>query len=429
MQIVVHYHEIALKGKNRNVFVKQLVSNIRKTFKDMGKIAVRTLFGRITFSLDTDNIEEIHRRMTGVFGAANYSVVYETAQDFDAICQAAWRCVTEAEGRTICVRCRRADKEFPKHTLEMEREVGAYILRTGRESGRPLKVNLTSPDITVHLEIVSGTALVSGERFKGPGGLPTGTGGRVVGLLSSGFDSPVACWHMMKRGAEVIMCHFHSYPFTNKASLENCRELAAILTRYQLRSKVYLVGFAPVQEEILSVTPADMRMILYRRSMIRIAQKAAAIEHAEALVTGESLGQVASQTLTNMAVIDEASHMPMLRPVVGADKEEIMTKARDIGTYELSSRPYEDCCSLMLAQHPVTKASLAEVKALEEIMELEDLEEKAIENAEVLRMEWKDGQVVTKVLQEPVYKDYPEGACLIPGSPEPEDVPEPSAEE
>lgn len=403
MKLVIHYHEIALKGRNRNVFVQRLVRNLRSTFQDLGRVSVRTLFGRLTVTLASEDAEEVHRRMAGVFGVANYSLVEEVPQDFQAIAQAAWRQVQESPARSFAVRCRRPDKTFPMGSLEIEREVGAFIWRAARDEGRELKVDLTHPELTVRLEIVNRIALVSGPRYQGPGGLPVGTAGRMVGLLSSGFDSPVACWNLMKRGAEVVLCHFHSHPFTDQASLESCRRLAEVLTRFQYRSRLYLVAFAPVQEEILSLTPSELRMILYRRSMIRIAQALARRERAQALLTGESLGQVASQTLTNLAVIDQAASMPVLRPLIGADKEEIMSRARQIGTYELSAQPYEDCCSLMVARHPATRADLDEVLRLEEALELADLEQAALEGAEVVDLKWR-GQagMLRKTLQEPV---------------------------
>lgn len=403
MKLVIHYHEIALKGRNRNVFVQRLVRNLRSTFQDLGRVSVRTLFGRLTVTLASEDAEEVHRRMAGVFGVANYSLVEEVPQDFQAIAQAAWRQVQESSARSFAVRCRRPDKTFPMGSLEVEREVGAFIWRAARDEGRELKVDLTHPELTVRLEIVNRIALVSGPRYQGPGGLPVGTAGRMVGLLSSGFDSPVACWNLMKRGAEVVLCHFHSHPFTDQASLESCRRLAEVLTRFQYRSRLYLVAFAPVQEEILSLTPSELRMILYRRSMIRIAQALARRERAQALLTGESLGQVASQTLTNLAVIDQAASMPVLRPLIGADKEEIMSRARQIGTYELSAQPYEDCCSLMVARHPATRADLDEVLRLEQALELADLERAALEGAEVVDLKWR-GQagMLRKTLQEPV---------------------------
>lgn len=413
MQIVVHYHEIALKGNNRNLFVKRLIANLRKTFQDMGKLAVRSLYGRIIFSLDTEDLEEIKKRMNGVFGVANYALVREVAQDFQQMCEAAWQCFQEAKGETFAVRCRRPDKGFPMHSGEIEREIGGYILDKCAQTGRKIKVNLKEPDITIRLEIVAKLVLVSGERLKGPGGLPAGTAGKVVGMLSSGFDSPVACWQLMKRGADVILCHFHSYPFTNKASLDNCTLISEILTRFQYNTKLYLVSFAPVQEELLSMTPAELRMILYRRSMVRIASKVAAREKAEAIVTGESLGQVASQTLTNMRTIDEAADLPMLRPLVGTDKEDIIKRSTQIGTYELSARPYEDCCSLMLAKHPCIKARLQDVLHLERQMELEQLESEAVEKAEILQLIWRGDHVERVQLQAPTYSDNLTYSCPL----------------
>ncbi len=415
MQIVVHYHEIALKGSNRNLFVKQLVNNLRKTFQDMGKLSVRVLYGRITFNLDSEDMEEVRRRMSSVFGTANYAAAYEVPPDLEEMKKAAWRCFCETPGETFAVRCRRADKSFPMRSAEIERAVGGYLGDRAKDSGRPVKVNLTNPDITIRLEIVGKLALVSGQRLAGPGGLPVGTAGKIVGLLSSGFDSPVASWSLMKRGAQVVLCHFHSYPFTNKASLENCTLLADILTRFQYDTRLYLVGFAPVQEELLSLTPSDLRMILYRRSMIRIASKVAERENAQALLTGESLGQVASQTLTNIRVVDQACQdLPILRPLIGTDKEDILKLARQIGTYELSARPYEDCCSLMLSKHPCTKARLGQVLDLEKNMEdLAKLEAEAVDRAEILDLHWKGASVERTQIQAPVYKEGAQGCPLL----------------
>lgn len=407
MKLVIHYHEIALKGRNRSVFEERLARNLVKTFQDTGKVSVRKLFGRILVTLEFEDADEVHRRMGGVFGVANYSVVEEVAQDLEEIGAAAWRQVAASTAQTFAVRCHRPDKTFPVPSLQVEREAGSHVWRQAEAAGRPLKVDLSHPDITVKVEIVNKVALVSGLKRPGPGGLPVGTAGKVVGLLSSGFDSPVACWNVMKRGAQVILCHFHSHPYTGKASIDNCRILADLLTRYQYSSRLYLVGFAKVQEELLSLTPSELRMILYRRSMIRIAQKVAWREKAQALVTGESLGQVASQTLTNMAVIDQAAEMPILRPLVGSDKEEIMQLARRIGTYETSSRPYQDCCSLMVAKHPATHARLEDVLRIEEALELKDLEHQAIRDAEIVDLKWRGRTGVGKRTRQLAVEDRP----------------------
>jgi thiamine biosynthesis protein ThiI len=346
-------------------------------------VRVRTLYGRLLVESEEIPAPAALAQAATVFGVANLALAEEVPQDMEAIRAAAWRQVEASAAASFAVRARRADKAFPLNSQQIEREVGAYVMERAAAAGRALRVDLENPELTVHLELADRVALVSGPRRPGPGGLPVGTSGRVVALLSSGLDSPVASWSLMKRGARVVFCHFHSHPYTSRASVDNCRRLVEILTRYQYESKLYLVPFAPVQEEILSLTPAELRMILYRRSMVRMAGRVAERERAEALVTGESLGQVASQTLTNMAVIDEAAHLPVLRPLVGSDKEEIVQRARQIGTYEVSIRPYEDCCSLMVARHPATRARLQDVLDLEGQMELSPLEARAVEEAEV----------------------------------------------
>ncbi|MEK7482597.1 MAG: tRNA uracil 4-sulfurtransferase ThiI, partial [Patescibacteria group bacterium] len=207
----------------------------------------------------------------------------------------------------------------------------------------------------------------------GPGGLPLGTGGKAVALISGGIDSPVAAYLAMKRGVEIIFLHFHSYPYTNKASIEKVEKLVGHLSRYQKKPKLYLAPFGDIQKEILLKTPAKLRVVLYRRMMLRIAQALAEKEKALALITGESIGQVASQTLENMAAIQEVCVLPILRPLVGWDKEEIIKAARDIGSFDISSLPDQDCCSKFVPEHPETKAKMAEVKAAEKKLNIRKL--------------------------------------------------------
>jgi thiamine biosynthesis protein ThiI len=242
---------------------------------------------------------------------------------------------------------------------------------------------MTSPDETIYISIVDSTAYVYRSKLHGAGGLPAGSSGRVVGLLSAGFDSPVACWQLMKRGANVIFVHFHSMPYTSQNSADQVRQLAKILTTYQFTSKLYLVPFAEIQQEIMVKSPQPLRVIIYRRMMVRIAEVIAHREKAEALVTGEAVGQVASQTLRNIRAIDDAATLPVLRPLAGADKEETMVLARRIGTFDISNEPYDDCCSFLAPRKPATWANLDEVQAGEGQLGIPALIELALHNMSV----------------------------------------------
>jgi thiamine biosynthesis protein ThiI len=248
------------------------------------------------------------------------------------------------------------------------------------------RVDLDHAELTIYVEVLEKGFLLSLDRPPGPGGLPAGISGRVACLLSGGLDSPVAAYRMMKRGAHVIFVHFHSHPFVTRASQEKARELAELLTRYQSTSRLFLVPFGEVQREVVLAVPPPLRVVVYRRLMIRIAEDIAKSVRAEALVTGEALGQVASQTLSNMAVIDDAAaSLPILRPLVGMDKEEIVHQAQAIGTYEISIQPDQDCCTLFTPKHPATKSTVGELEAAEVRLKIPDLVRMARDRAEEVR--------------------------------------------
>jgi len=267
----------------------------------------------------------------------------------------------------------RADKTFPGTSMEISRELGAYV--KGLTQAR---VDLTHPDLTIYVDILPREAYVYFDKVPGPGGLPVGVSGRVVALLSGGIDSPVAAWHMMKRGCPVLFLHFHSYPLVDTSSLEKASELVEHLTQYQYRSRLFLTPLAEIQKRIILTAPPAYRVVLYRRFMVRIAEAIARREGALALVTGESVGQVSSQTLENMAVIEAVTTLPILRPLVGLDKQEIVERARAIGTYETSIQPDQDCCSLFVPRHPVTRARPEEVERMEAGLEVGALVEEAL---------------------------------------------------
>ncbi len=370
--IIVHHHEITLKRGNRAYFEKMLMQNIRMVLKDIAsKMKIRGGYGRFMIELDASvNAEDIANRLTSVFGLANICTGVKTEQNVDTFCSVAEELLQGKTFRTIRVDTNRPDKRFPLKSMEVNAQVGGYLCqRFG------VGANLKTPDETIYIEIVEGVAYVYRSKLQGAGGLPVGASGKVVTLLSAGFDSPVASWRMMRRGCTNLFVHFHSMPYTSQHAVDQVRDLVTILTRYQYRSRLVLVPFADIQNEIVLQAPQPLRVVLYRRFMIRIAETIGISRKAEAIVTGEAVGQVASQTLRNIRVIDEAASMPILRPLSGMDKEETMATARLIGTHDISKEPYDDCCSFLAPRNPATWATLQEVQEAESKLNIPQLVE------------------------------------------------------
>jgi thiamine biosynthesis protein ThiI len=377
--IIVHYQEIALKGKNRPWFVGRLVRNLRNALADLDVQAVRGLMGRIEVVLGpTADPAVVGERIAHTFGTANYSYAGRTTLDLDVLTADILRDLGDRTCRSFRVSARRADKRFPMTSPQIEREVGGRI-----KVARGWTVDLDDPDLVVHVEILTNEAFYFFGKDKGPGGLPTGTAGRVVCLLSGGIDSPVAAYRMMKRGCSVTFVHFHSYPILSRASQEKARQLAELLTRYQQHSRLYLVAFGEIQQQVVLTVPGAMRVVIYRRLMFRIAERIARVRAAQALVTGEVVGQVASQTLENLAVIGDVATLPIFRPVIGMDKEEITAEAQRLGTYPISIVPDQDCCTLFIPRNPLTRARLSDVEAAEQSLPIAEIVERAAEAAVV----------------------------------------------
>ncbi|MFQ6678063.1 MAG: tRNA uracil 4-sulfurtransferase ThiI [Fidelibacterota bacterium] len=379
--ILCHYGEIGLKGKNRGYFEKKLQENLRESLKRFvpdSFSSISRLYGRIIIRLNEkgqNEISSIETVLKNVCGLVYFAPAFQTKQKMEPIIRLAVETMGSGNYESFRVTSRRTDKNFPVSSQKMNEEIGGAILEaTGKT------VNLGKPDRTCFIDIVDGMAFIYTEKIRGQGGLPVGVSGKVVSLLSGGIDSPVASYYAMKRGAANIFVHFHSVPYTNQASIEKVREMIEILQSFQQRSKLYLVELAPIQKEIMTETEAKYRVILYRRFMVRIAEAIAHIVKASALITGDSLGQVASQTLENMGVIEEAITMPVLRPLIGFDKLEIIEKAREINTYDISILPDQDCCSLFTPKHPATKAKLKEVLIQEEKLDIPLLLESALEH-------------------------------------------------
>ncbi len=386
--IVVHYQELALKGKNRPWFLSRLVRNLRRALSDLDVRSVRALMGRVEVVLGPGAVPaEVSERISRVFGIANFSYARSTPLEYgrsddgptgdcDAIANAILKDLGDRTCTSFRVSARRADKRFPMTSPQIEREVGGRI-----KEARGWTVNLDDPDLVITVELLTDQAFYFFGKERGAGGLPTGTAGRVACLLSGGIDSPVAAHRMMKRGCTVTFVHFHSYPILSRASQEKARELVTLLTRWQHRSRVYLVAFGEIQQQVVLAVPGPMRVIVYRRLMMRIAEAIARERGAQALVTGEVVGQVASQTLENLAVIDAVASMPIFRPLIGMDKDEITAEAIRLGTYPISIVPDQDCCTLFTPRNPMTRARLDEIEAAEQALPIADLVARAVRDA------------------------------------------------
>ncbi len=372
--IVVHYKELALKGGNRPWFVRILVRNLQAALSGLGAVSVRSVMGRIEIELrDGVSWDEARERVARVFGIANFSSAARGPHDFEALAATILQALDDRHPASFRVSVRRADKRIPFTSPQIEREVGGLIkMRTG------WRVDLDHAELTIHIEMLPGEAFFFFGKEPGAGGLPSGTGGRVACLISGGIDSPVASYRMMRRGCSVLFIHFHSYPILSRASQDKVREIVKLLTSYQLRSRLMLVPFGALQQRVLLACPAELRVVIYRRLMLRIAERLARRCRARALVTGEVVGQVASQTLENLTTIAAASTMEVLRPLVGMDKDEITEEARRLGTLAISNIPDQDCCTLFTPRHPATRARLDDLLRAETALPAEAMVDEAV---------------------------------------------------
>jgi thiamine biosynthesis protein ThiI len=373
--LIVHYQEIALKGKNRPWFITRLVHNLRAATKGLGVREVRPLMGRIEIILGpAGDWEQVRDCVSRIFGIANYARAGRTSLDIEAIAEAILRDLGPENPSSFRVSARRADKRFPLTSPEIEREVGGRI-----KQARGWHVDLSRPELTIHVEALTGEAFYSFGKERGAGGLPVGVSGRVACLLSGGIDSPVAAWRMMRRGCRVVFVHFHSYPILSRASQEKARELTRLLTTFQLKSRLLLVPFGTLQQRVVLSVPPPLRVVIYRRLMMRIAQELAVRNRAQALVTGDVVGQVASQTIENLTSIGEVVTMPVLRPLIGMDKDEITAEAQRLGTFPISIIPDQDCCTLFTPRNPATRARKVDVDAAERNLAVDEMVAEAVQ--------------------------------------------------
>lgn len=380
--IICHYHEIGLKGKNRKFFEEKLVENIKKTLPKGAFEFVKRISGRIIVKLNEKGVKkekEIKKVLKNVLGMVYFAFAVECKQEILSIKKKALEILRKKRTKSFRVSTKRSKKEFPLTSQQINEKVGEFIVKKLKK-----KVNLDKPGTTCFIEIVEKYAFLYTAKIKGYGGLPVGVSAKAVVLISGGIDSPVASFLAMKRGIKVIFVHFHSAPYTNKASIEKVKRIVGLLNKFQFKSKLYLIPFASIQKEILLKVPSSLRIILYRRFMMRLAQKVAQKEKAQTLITGDSVGQVASQTLENIKVISQAVTFPILRPLICQNKEEIITLAKKIGTFDISILPHQDCCARFLPAHPETKARLKEVELAEKKLNVKNLVEKALKKTLLL---------------------------------------------
>jgi tRNA uracil 4-sulfurtransferase len=375
--IIIHFHEINLKGNNRGWFETQLQRHVTSLLSGVEHGPIQRFASRLSVEL-TDNspIDEITRRLTMVFGIANFTISWEVEAELEAIKAGLAELIPMTSFQSFKIDAHRGTKEFALDSQQLNQQLGAFVL-----SLIQAKVRMENPDIIFRVEIVSRRAFLSFSKIPGAGGLPSGTGGKVICLLSGGIDSPVAAYRMMRRGCRVLYVHFHSFPHTTIESQDKVRHILQVLARYQLESTLYMVPFAEVQREIVAYAPPPLRVVLYRRFMVRIAQAIALKEKAGALVTGDSLGQVASQTLENIRTISAAGDLPIFRPLIGDDKEDIVKISRAIGTYDISIQADQDCCSLFIPRHPETMSNLEKAERAEQGLDVPRLIQTSIEGA------------------------------------------------
>ncbi len=382
--IVVHYHEISLKGGNRPLFLRHLSRNLARATADLPPVTVVQRPGRILLDLEHhEKPEAVLERMARGLGIANYALAWRVPSTLEAMKAVIARLIEGRSFESFRITARRAFKSYPLTSVELNRELGAFVLSRART-----RVDLEHPALTIHVEVLPDETFLYLDRQPGPGGLPVGASGTVAALLSGGIDSPVAAWRMMKRGCRVLFVHFHSVPYLPATSQAKARALVDRLTDWQHHSRLFLVPFGEIQREVVLSVPPPARVVVYRRLMVRIAEAIARAHGVLALATGESLGQVASQTLENIARIDEVAGLPVFRPLIGMDKLEITEQAQRLGTFEISIEPDADCCTLFVPLHPATRMTADAIGAAESRLDVARLVQAGVDGAVTETFDW-----------------------------------------
>ena len=378
--LIVKYGEIGVKGKNRYIFENKLIKNVKNILKPIGKFNVYKEYGRIYVDLDGYDYEEVVEEVKKVFGIVGVCPAVRAEKDYNLLKELALKMLEEKieQGyKSFKVDSRRGDKDFKLTSQEMSLDIGGYLVSQVKDK---IAVDVRNPEVKIHCELRQNHVMVYSDTIPGYGGLPLGTNGRAMSLLSGGIDSPVASWMVAKRGMELECIHFHSYPFTSEKSQEKVRDLAQILSKYCGRVRLHKVNMLEIQKAIGLNCKDEEMTIISRRFMMRIAERVAESRHCDALVTGESIGQVASQTIQGLTCTNASVKMPVFRPLIAMDKTEIIEVAQKIGTFETSILPEEDCCTVFSPKKPVTKPKLDRIEKSENKLDVEKLIQDAIDN-------------------------------------------------
>jgi thiamine biosynthesis protein ThiI len=379
--IIIRSGETILKGRNRRIFEEKLMKSVRRVLKPLNCNEFYLKHNRIYVPIDQQNENELVNALMRVFGIDLISFAVKLPVDIDKIKKVALEELIQAQrlhgAKTFKVQTKRTDKSFPMKSQEINNEVGGYLLHNAYD----ITVDVHHPEITIHVEIKE-DAFVFSDRIRGLGGLPRETNGKAMLLLSGGIDSPVAGWMVARRGVEIKAVHFHSYPYTSQQAFDKVKELALILSSYCGPIQLFSINLLPFQQDVMENCPEDEGTILIRRMMTRVAEALALSHGCDALVTGESLGQVASQTIQSLRVTNESVDLPILRPLIAMDKHQIIDVARTIETYETSILPYEDCCTVFLPRRPVTKPRLDRIRQSEQLVDIDHFFKKLLESAE-----------------------------------------------
>ena len=386
--LIVKYGEIGVKGKNRYIFENKLIKNVKNILKPIGKFNVYKEYGRIYVDLDGYDYEEVVEEVKKVFGIVGVCPAVRAEKDYNLLKELALKMLEEKieQGyKSFKVDSRRGDKDFKLTSQEMSLDIGGYLVSQVKDK---IAVDVRNPEVKIHCELRQNHVMVYSDTIPGYGGLPLGTNGRAMSLLSGGIDSPVASWMVAKRGMELECIHFHSYPFTSEKSQEKVRDLAQILAKYCGRVRLHKVNMLEIQKSIGLNCKDEEMTIISRRFMMRIAERVAESRHCDALITGESIGQVASQTIQGLTCTNASVKMPVFRPLIAMDKTEIIEVAQKIGTFETSILPEEDCCTVFSPKKPVTKPKLDRIEKSENKLDVEKLIEDAISNMEVEVIEY-----------------------------------------
>jgi tRNA uracil 4-sulfurtransferase len=396
--LILHYHEIWLKGGNKRFFLSRLVAAIKRSLEDLSAHPLEIVADRLLVAVPDESLLPLMvERLQRVFGLAYIGIAWEVAGGMPELALCACGVMERLQPRNFAVRAKIADRSFGAGSMEIERELGREILTALRAKDAEVRVNLDEPEVTCQVEVVPGRVLLYAERAEGPGGLPAATGGRLVMLLSGGFDSGVAAYKMMRRGAHLAFVHFYgSASPASGPSSPVAERMVRVLTPYQFTSRLYVIPFDSVQRQIVAGAPENLRVLLYRRMMARIGREICRVERGLGLVTGDSVSQVASQTLHNLAAVDRGIDVPVYRPLAGDDKEEILRLARRIGTYEISCEPFEDCCPRFMPRSPAIFSSPEQLDHAEQGLDVATLLTMGLEGARSMEFKFEQGQVSTR---------------------------------